>query len=136
MGGGERVQMTAGRLRAWRRCRPLAKSGGTQRPLESPSMSGVRVGTWVAATHDDLQSAEVEIPALAVVASLVVVRETVVAQGHSGAAIVWLERHHHAGTARRNRSVLVPAQLNTTRRGGSISMNSPDASTPLPIATR
>jgi hypothetical protein len=77
--------------------------------LFQPSMSGVRVGTWVAATHDDLESVEVEIPALAVVASLVVVWETVVTQGHSGATIGWLERHHHPGTARRNGSVLVPA---------------------------
>jgi hypothetical protein len=56
------------------------KSAGTQRSLESPSMSGVRVGTWVAATHDDLQSVEVEMPALAAMVSLVVVRETVMAQ--------------------------------------------------------
>ena len=76
-------------------------------------------------------------PALAVVASLVVVRETVVAQGHSSATIVWLERHHPPGYCPAGTALSwFQPQLNTTRRGGSISMNSPDASTPLPIATR
>jgi hypothetical protein len=69
----------------------------------------VRVRTGVAAGGADTQPRQVELPAFAVVAGLLVVGEAVVVQDDAGAAVLLHERHHDPRGPRRDGSVVRPA---------------------------
>ena len=93
-------------------------------------------GAGIDTPDPEVESAEVELPPLAVVIALLLVGQIVVAQHDARPAVLRVQRDDDTGGAGGTAWSCVQPQVKTRRFGGSTSTNSPAASTPSRMRTR